>query len=341
MADRIIGMTYSMCVMKTHAIFDIIAVITSLTCECGIIGESYKRTLSNSPNFLYRAMFLATSPRWHIIAKQVLPTENYELCIFLTSIVDQILKNSNKWPDEDFRKQIISIVFETEENFNIRDTISAIIQEVEYEINDLTCAYIIGGLYTLVKFITNLDKEKYKGSDISMLYADIMEMPEITGVINALEDKQNVPHTNTHKYIAAGLIGLTTGYIAFYKHQPFFQARDNIDAALKLYFIYLAGEKRRVQIGRALIAGQLATRWVHPPNEPDTVKNTPWHVDSLPVYLHEIAKHRKVTYIEYMGNRYQTLSQLADKANVSAEYLEAIDKKIVAAHVGIASDFDL
>jgi hypothetical protein len=319
-SNRIIGMVYNMCVMHRQPVADIMCVFISITQDCGVFTDNYKNTLANNPTFLIRTMAIATHHDFHKHIKHIVPNQNIELFHFFGTIINRIIYSEYKWPDENFKNNIISIIFSNDENLGIRTNISALLRDEEFTLDNLDVAYVIGGLYGLIKFVTN-----QKSADISVLVEDaINSLPEkFVERVKELETSKNSGNTFLYKYIITGLIGASIGYTTIYQHQPFFNSRNQLDLCVKLYLIYLYSEKSKIKLGVIKHNNELAVRWLHMPDEPSPIGI--W-AETFNV----LAKYKCVSYVEHNDVRYQKLSQVpwdCDKEKI--EELNRIDELFI------------
>jgi hypothetical protein len=276
--NSIIGLVYTISVYKQGMIPDIINVLASLVHECGIIGETYKKTLAQNPNFIFRSVAAATHPNYENLKTQLGLSP---ACQYLGTVINKIIYSTNKWPSDVFKKSIIPFIFDTDENLIIRKTLQSIIQKNPVDLSniDKEIQCIVYGLLALTKFLTD--------SSTALDLSNSLESAR------ALEGSPG--DITEHRFIASALIGATAGFKAIYKHIPFFKDRDVIDQALKLYLTYLSGERRRVKMGQVILEKGPAIRWLHPPNQPSPGgfwANNP------------MAHLKCVSYIEYQGKRY-------------------------------------
>lgn len=313
--NKIIGLIYNICILYTKPFHDLMAVLTSITCDCGVIGTAYKTTLSKNTNYLIRGMAIGTHPKYDLYIQHVAPGNNNSL--YLAELINKIVYDAGKWPEKEYKESIISYIYGIDENIHVREILSALLTNQPYNLADLETAHVVGGLYCLIKFLTNP-----KDLDISVLLAESLEcLPaEFIAKIDMIENEMGINHLQTYKFIATGLIGVSVGYQDIYKHQPYFHERNSIDICLKLYFIYLAGEKKKTWIGYKTIGTNKAIRYMHPPKEPHPIGI--WAENSNP-----LAKYGVVSYVEYDGHRYANLADIP--ADVDKTILAEVDKKFI------------
>jgi hypothetical protein len=306
--NKIIGLIYAASFLNQGPVEEIMNFILQIVNDCGYIYKPIE-----VKNKLLYAIIAGTSPRYKFIIKD--KTE-----LYISALVNKIVYSNLNWREEKkYKEEILDAIFtnmsdDTKEN--LTDYVGYL-SDSEMVIPESPPTDLIATLHGIIKLLNSDDQSKSKS--ISLIVDEIV----------------NFKHVN--KVLTNAIIGAIIGYTDLYEHQPFFQERDKVDKMIRFYLKYLSGENNRILLGSFIFEKDsqqiMVRRFMHPQNMPTPAG--PWHENELPSELNQLAKLKRVSYVEDpLGFRFQHLLAFA-KRFYSGEVknpdkIISVDKEVIA-----------